>query len=271
MKMARFVKAFVAVIMVWAWAGVWVGAADIVYDNSTTYLQRDYESTNEFGDEVILAGTARIVTEIQIEYFAQFTPNGTQLGRVRFYANTGPFWRGNPDYPTPASPPLYEQTFALATNYQVAVIEVPNVRVPDDFTWTVQFLGISQSSTNDRAGLLRYDPPTIGQSFEDFWELLPPPDGWSPLGELNVKYNFGARILAVSSVAASPSLSITRSGSNVVITWPTASGSFRLESKTSLMNPTWTDVAQTPTVNGSNYQVTLPASSGAMYFRLESP
>lgn len=267
--MTRFVKAFVAALAMLGWAALPIGAADIVYDNSTTFLQTDYESVNEYGDEVILAGTARIVTEIQIEYYAQFTPNGTQLGRVRFYANTGPLWHGNSDYPTPASPPLYEQTFALATNYQVAVIEVPNVVVPNEFTWTVQFLGISQTSTNDRAGLLLYDPPTIGQSFDDFWELRPAPDGWTPLDDPTLKDNYGARILAVSSVG--PSLSITRSGNNVVITWPTASGNFRLESKTSLTDPTWTNVSQTPTINGSNNQVTLPASSGNLFFRLESP
>jgi hypothetical protein len=274
MKKERFVKALVvSLFAVWVWGGLSVGAAEIVYDNSDSanYLQTDYESTNEFGDEVILAGTARIVTEIQIEYYAQFTPSGSQLGRVRFYANTGPLWRGDPDYPTPASPPLYEQTFQLATNYQVAVIEVPNVVVPDDFTWTVQFLGISQTSTNDRAGLLRYGSPTVGQSFDDFWELLPAPDGWSPLGEDQVKYNFGARILAVSSLASAPSLAIARSGNNVVITWPTATGNFRLESKANLSDPTWNNVAQTPAVNGSNYQVTLPASSGNTFFRLESP
>ena len=275
MKIGRFVNVLVAMLVVGLWLGIPASRAEIVYDNSTTALERngslvDYESTNEFGDEVILAGTARIVTEIQIEYYAQFTPNGTQLGRVRFYANTGPLWQGDPDYPTPASPPLYEQTFQLATNYQVAVIEVPNVVVPDEFTWTVQFLGISQDSANDRAGLLIYENPTVGQSFDDFWELLPAPDGWSPLDDPTLKDNFGARIIAVSTVA--PSLSIATSGNNVVIRWPTAaSGNFRLESKATLNDPTWSNVAQTPTVNGSNYEVLLPASGGRMFFRLESP
>jgi hypothetical protein len=274
MKIGRFVK-ISAVFAFALWLGIPASRAEIVYDNSTTALQRDgalvdYESTNEFGDEVILAGTARIVTEIQIEYYAQFTPNGTQLGRVRFYANTGPLWKGDADYPTPASPPLYEQTFQLATNYQVAVIEVPNVLVPDEFTWTVQFLGISQGASNDRAGLLIYESPTIGQSFDDFWELLPAPDGWTPLDDTSLKDNFGARIIAVSTLA--PSLSITISGNNVVIAWPTAaSGNFQLESKTSLSNATWSNVTQTPTVNGSNYEVTLPATSGNAFFRLESP
>src|SRR5207253_2104458 len=112
-----------------------------------------------------------------------FTPNGDELGRVRFYSNTGPIWNGNPDYHTPASPPLFEGTFPLAQGYQTAVVTVPNVVVPDDFTWTVQFLGVAQTTT-DRAGLLFYGTPTVGASYDDFWENLP--TGWGPLARTDV-------------------------------------------------------------------------------------
>ena len=265
MKIVQFLRMFVLAVAVSV--GIPAGAAEIIYDNSTTYLERDYESTNEFGDEVLLAGTARFVTEFQLEMYAQFVPNGTQFGRLRFYQNTGPNWNGNPDYPIPASPPLYEQTFQISTGFQVILVEVPSVRVPDHFTWTVQFLGISQSSTNDRAGVLYYNPPAIGQSFDDFWELLP--GGWAPLDDGAIIDNFGARIVAVASAA--PRLTITRSGNNVIISWPSGSGSFTLESKADLNNPTWGTVSQTPTVNGSNLQVVLPATTGNQFFRLKSP
>jgi hypothetical protein len=265
MKIAQFLKSVILAVAVSV--GISAGAAEIIYDNSGIYLQRDYESTNEFGDEVLLAGTARFVTEFQLEMYAQFVPNGTQFGRLRFYQNTGPNWRGNPDYPTPASPPLYEQTFQISTGFQVIVVEVPNVLVPDHFTWTVQFLGISQTSTNDRAGVLNYDPPSIGQSFDDFWELLP--SGWEAVGYDDVKDNYGARIVAVASAA--PRLTITKSGNNVVISWPAASGNFTLESKADLNSTTWGTVGQTPTVNGVNLQVVLPIGSGNQFFRLKSP
>src|SRR5215207_4346644 len=81
-------------------------AADVVYDNSVEFSTFDYEHVDEYGDEVILAGTARAVTEIQIEYYAEFPVQGDELGRVRFYANTGPIWGTNQDYHLPAEPPL---------------------------------------------------------------------------------------------------------------------------------------------------------------------
>jgi len=264
MKVGQFARLFVLAVAMSVWQA---GAAEIVYDNSTDYLEADYESVDEYGDEVILAGTARIVTEIQLEYYADFVPNGNQLGRLRFYANTGPAWHDNLDYKMPASPPFYEDTFQVITGFQAVAITIPNVVVPDHFTWTVQFLGISQTKTNDRAGLLFYDPPTIGQSFDDFWELLPN-EGWSPLARPDVKNNFGARIVAVA--AAAPRLTIAKSGNNVVISWP-SNVTGTLESNTDLNTTTWTPVAQTPVVNGANFQVTLPIGAGNRFIRLKTP
>jgi hypothetical protein len=239
-------------------------AAEIVYDNSATYLEADYESTNEYGDEVILAGTARIVTEIQIEYYGEFVRNGDELVRLRFYENTGPIWNGVPEYRTPASPPLYEDTFQVSTGFQVLVITVPNILVPDHFTWTVQFLGVSQAP-NDRAGLLHYNPPTVGQSFDDFWERLP--SGWAPLAREDVKNNFGARILAIQGA---PKLTITKAGTNVVLSWPPTDG-YTLETNTDLRTTNWTVVNQTSVIIGGNSQVILPIGSGGQFFRLRAP
>lgn len=264
MKIGVLIRAAVAVLL-FALSGWRVGAADIVYDNSTTYLETDYESTNEYGDEVILEGTSRVVTEIQLEYYADFVRSGDELLRLRFYANTGPIWNGHADYRMPASPPLYEDTFQVSTGFQVLVVTVPNILVPDHFTWTAQFLGISQATTTDRAGLLMFDPPSVGQSFDDFWELLP--EGWAPLARTDVKNNFGARILAIPGA---PTLTISKSGNNVVISWPTTAN-FVLQSNANLSTTPWTPVNQTPTIMGSNSQVTLPIGAANLFFRLSSP
>src|SRR5438477_6787525 len=86
-------------------------AADIVYDNSADAADVDYESTDEYGDEVILAAsTPRAITEIQLEIYAQFTDNGTQFARVRVYKNDGPPWNGHAGFPTPGASPLFEQS-----------------------------------------------------------------------------------------------------------------------------------------------------------------
>jgi hypothetical protein len=131
----------------------------------------------------------------------------------------------------------------------------------------VQFFGISQTATNDRAGLLLFDPPSVGQSFDDFWELLP--SGWAALDDQTLKDNFGARILAISGAAA-PRLTITKSGNNVVISWPTTAG-YVLESTANLTTNTWASVNQTPVISGTNSQVTLPSGTGIQFFRLRSP
>jgi hypothetical protein len=246
-------------------------AADVVYDNSVEFSGSDYEHVDEYGDEVILAGTARAVTEIQIEYYAEFIPQGDELGRVRFYSNTGPTWGTNQDYHLPAEPPLFEQTFQLAQGYQTAIISVPNVVVPDSFTWTVQFLGISQNGTTDRAGLLFYGSATVGASYDDFWQRSPTA-GWGPVQVMQApnKNNFGARILAV---AAAPQLrlTITKVGNNLLITWPSGDASFKLEAKSDLNATTWTQVSPAPTLNGARYEVVVPIGSGNQFFRLRSP
>jgi hypothetical protein len=265
MKFGALVRIVVLSATLCGWRGA--VAAEIVYDNSTQYLGSDYETTDEYGDEVILGGTARVLTEIQIEYYAEFVRNGDELLRLRFYENTGPFWMGNPDYPIPAAPPLYEDSFQISTGFQVIVITLPNIRVPNHFTWTVQFLGISQASVNDRAGLLYFDPPAVGHSpGDDFWELLP--DGWAALGRDDLIDNFGARILAIEGLSP-PKLTITKSGSNVVISWPTTTG-YVLEAAAELATNAWGLVNQTPVISGANSQVTLPAGTGNRYFRLRS-
>lgn len=252
-----------------------VRGADVVYDNSLEFSESDYEHTDEYGDEVILGGTARAITEIQIEYYANFTVQGDELGVVRFYSNTGPTWGTNLDYHLPAEPPLFEQTFQLAQGYQVAVVSVPNVVVPDSFTWTVKFLGISQNGTTDRAGLLFYGSdtvkPTVGASYDDFWQRSAT-EGWGPVQvmEAPFKNNFGARILAV---AAAPQirLTITKVGNNLLITWPSDDPTFKLETKTDLNSGTWTQVSTAPTLNGSRYEVVVPIGGGNQFFRLRSP
>jgi len=247
--------------------GLRSASAEIVYDDSSDYSGFDYESPNEYGDQVILAGTSRAVTQIEIEYYASFTPHGGEVARVRFYANTGPNWQGNPAFPTPAATPLFEDTFAPGQGYHTAVIPVPNVVVPDTFTWTIQFIGIAQSNT-DVAGLLFYNVPTVGQSYDDFWELTS--SGWGAAVRSDVpKNNFGARITAVAAPTG-PQLTITRVNNNIQISWPTASTGFTLEYKNDLNAATWT-AGPNPTVNGSNFQVALPIGAGNQLFRLRSP
>lgn len=68
----------------------------------------------------------------------------------------------------------------------------------------------------------------------------------------------------------SVSLTATRSGSNIVLTWPTTAALVDLLSSPALgTGALWTSVAGVPAVVGGNYQVTIPASGAARFFRLQ--
>jgi hypothetical protein len=64
-----------------------------------------------------------------------------------------------------------------------------------------------------------------------------------------------------------PALSITLSGSNVIIRWPNTPG-FILQSTPTLTTPNWSDVEIVPTADGDDLTVTIDASTGSSYFRL---
>jgi uncharacterized repeat protein (TIGR01451 family)/uncharacterized delta-60 repeat protein len=63
----------------------------------------------------------------------------------------------------------------------------------------------------------------------------------------------------------------SRSGSNLLISWPTDVGTFKLQSATTLNPPNWTDVtAQLPSLVGGTNTITMPLSNGTRFFRLRS-
>ncbi len=67
-----------------------------------------------------------------------------------------------------------------------------------------------------------------------------------------------------------PRLTITRSGNNVIICWPSPSTGFKLQQTVSLAPGSWTDVSQTPTDNGTTKCVTLPIASATTFYRLSN-
>lgn len=66
-------------------------------------------------------------------------------------------------------------------------------------------------------------------------------------------------------------LSIVSAGPNsATLSWPLALAGHQLQSTTNLLAPvTWTAVAQTPLTNGDQLVLTLPASPGMRFFRLQ--
>jgi subtilisin-like proprotein convertase family protein len=177
----------------------------LVYDNWSNNLASPFApGTVEVGNQVTLAGTERYISQFAFGYWAsnsvQNGLEGSVQARVRFYANDGPAVGGA------ASPGtmLYDSGAIglVATNngslviqnFQMGATVVPLVgALPDTFTWTVQFGGLS---ANDTAGLNLFSPPVIGQVREDYWEN--DSTGWALKTNALSSTDFGGQLAAVS-------------------------------------------------------------------------
>jgi hypothetical protein len=173
------------------------GFASIVYDNSTTDLNRSYFPGNgiEFGDEVFLSGNDRTITDFRFETFLSSNASGGESAVLTLRLNDGPLLSAGRNAPGAAiytSDPVSLQTGRGTILAQGLSIAIPaNV---DHFTWSVKLTGVD---AGEQAGLMLYNPPTVGSSFDDFWQN----DGvsWNTflIDGGGTPANFAARITAV--------------------------------------------------------------------------
>jgi len=171
--------------------------AELIFDNSLNYRTNFNTSTFEYGDELHLAGTARTITNFQFEYFGDFLRSGDETARVRFYANDGP---GR--FPSPNTMLYDSGLFPLFPGLNTVPLTGISIVVPDVFTWTIQFDGLT-GRPGDQAGLIFYSPPTTGAnlpggvigSYDDYWQK--PATGWNLFTfKGNPVANFGVRVFA---------------------------------------------------------------------------
>lgn len=161
-------------------------AQSIVYDNTATPIGSFHPLTSESGDQInLVSGMDRVVAGFAFEYYTELL-GGSGQATVRFYANDGA--QGKP------LTELYNSgAFSLQEGSKSVTIPNLSVAVPDSFTWTVQF----SVAGGQKAGLLVYDPPTVGSSLNDFW--VKNGANWE-LNQLNnglTPANFAARVVAV--------------------------------------------------------------------------
>lgn len=167
----------------------------VVYDNSSSPLNRYFASTSEFGDQINI-GSGWTASSFRFEYFAA-NLSGGEMARVRFFKNDGVPIEGT-DIQAPGGL-LYESPkFPLQNgNIPVSIENLPaGIDLPESFTWTVSVTGLSGSEV---FGLVLYDPPTVGTSLDDIWQFTI--NGWQltqipglPTGS---SANFGAVLTAV--------------------------------------------------------------------------
>ena len=78
-------------------------------------------------------------------------------------------------------------------------------------------------------------------------------------------------IFAVVQTPGAPLLTIYPSGANVVLSWVAPSTGFNLQKNSNLSTTNWNPVGLATNVVGGSNTVTVPATSGNLYFRLKNP
>ena len=73
----------------------------------------------------------------------------------------------------------------------------------------------------------------------------------------------------ISELIAAPLLlSLSRTGTNILLSWPSAAAGYQLQFKDSLSSGNWASIPQAPVVNHNQFTVSLAASGKAQFFRL---
>ncbi len=201
-----------AVIM---WLGVvFSSSGATIYDNtSNDLLTRFSAGTREVGDEIILGGTERYLTNFTFEFYGTNTASpssfaGSVEARVRFYRNDGGPFNG---YATPGSSfydsgwfsvpsPTERSTFIFSAGSD---FPVGGLFIPDsDITWSVQFQGMGLT---DEVGVDIYSPVTVGANYPDYWSN--DGSGWMLLTN-SVPMDFAARMEATVPEPSSAALAV---------------------------------------------------------------
>jgi len=89
-------------------------------------------------------------------------------------------------------------------------------------------------------------------------------------GNYSLTGGFWSLIAAVQT-PGSPILSITRSGTQAVVSWNAPATGFVLEQSSNLKTASWTTSPATLSTNGPVISVTVTATGGYQFFRLHSP
>jgi hypothetical protein len=162
---------------------------EIVYDNTSEVLGPDVGAgpPEQLGNEITLAGTARVITDFLFSYNSGPGVHVT----VRFYANDGA-------KSAPGTRLFKSEPVAIDPGPNETTLSGLRVHVPDTFTWTVSYTAPADSGF----GIYGYSPPTIG-SCGPMW--CGGPSFWfTDTFETSAHHKasgLGARVTAVESLA----------------------------------------------------------------------
>lgn len=203
-------KTLSAVLVIAVVAAPSIGSAAIVYDNLTGSTEHFHTGwlAAEMADQVTLAGTERILTEISIEYRGDFLHHGLdgdEFVSVQFYRNDGPAGAPGSMFYQSAQIPILSPTSTTGPQDFVGTItlSLPNVLAPDTFTWSILRFGMTTTTDTtvvigtDTVWLFYGGTPSTGASDDFVWFNGHLGGGWIQ-ADLNPGLNnYQARISAI--------------------------------------------------------------------------
>ncbi|MSU36315.1 MAG: hypothetical protein EXS36_14710 [Pedosphaera sp.] len=247
-------------------------ATSVVYDNSNPVKdaggkQVNFRTAHEFGDEISLGGVARYVTLFNVDpaLVENSFPDANFV--VRFYKNNGADADPGPKVILGPGTLLWESSSQPVTQGAgVVSLAVPFVKVPDSFTWTIQYANVNNS---DAGGLVLGDPIGIGKSFNDFWEKTR--DGsWSTkvFPTSGFKANFVAQVTAAPDLGPVALVATVKgSGASVNVNVRLVLGQkYQLQSSKDLK--VWTVIGAAFVAESENVSQEFAASEPGRYFRV---
>ena len=89
-------------------------------------------------------------------------------------------------------------------------------------------------------------------------------------GNYSVTGGFWSLISVVQTLGA-PTLTVTHSGNNVTVLWPSPSTGFQLQQNSNLATTNWTTSGFSISDDGTNKSVTITSPTGNLFFRLKNP
>jgi hypothetical protein len=172
----RFTPYFVHALSVGAVALLCQNAQSqsLVYSDTASYTGDNYNfdsgvaGTVSAGNEIVLAAANDVITQfsVQVDFTGTGTPSGTV--DVQFVNNNGtPLFNGF----SPPGSVIWDSGSSALGSFSSAAGEVltytvPSVTVPKDFTFVVNFNGLTSTEV---AGLSIYGNATVGDNYNDAW------------------------------------------------------------------------------------------------------
>ncbi|MBI4657312.1 MAG: S8 family serine peptidase [Verrucomicrobia bacterium] len=145
--------------------GTTAGPSRMIYDNTPiSGNPRSYFAGNgiEFGDDIVLTGTERLLTDFRFDYYLSPNANLNEKAELFFRLNDGPD-------ETPGTIIFRSGEFPLDTSpsgHMILEAVDMGLPVPATFAWSVVITGID---LGEQVGLILNGPPAVGESLVSFW------------------------------------------------------------------------------------------------------